>query len=97
MAHVCHRNGFSFLSFQTENKMSSTQTLHARPIEPAPAYENGHQIACDLLQHIELQLDRMVRPNNKSLRWAHVRAINLINAQLSEVAALLDETNGVRN
>ena len=72
--------------------MDNKQTLHARPIEPAPAYENGHQIARDLLQHIELQLDRMVRPDNKSLRWTHVRAINLINAQLSEVAALLDET-----
>ena len=77
--------------------MNNKHTLHARPIEPAPAYENGHQIARDLLQHIELQLDRMVRPDNKSLRWTHVRAINLINAQLSEVAALLDETNGVRN
>lgn len=77
--------------------MPNTQTFHARPIEPAPAYENGHLIARDLLQHIELQLDRMVRPDNKDLRWTHVRAINLINAQLSEVAALLDETNGVRN
>ena len=72
--------------------MDNKQTLHARSIEPAPAYENGHQIPRDLLQHIELQLDRMVRPDNKSLRWTHVRAINLINAQLSEVAALLDET-----
>ena len=78
-------------------KNANVQTLAPRPIEPAAAYDNAHQISRDLLQHIELQLDRMVRPNNKSLRWAHVRAINLINAQLSEVAALLDETNGVRN
>lgn len=77
--------------------MSHKQSLHARPIEPAPAYENGHQIARDLLQHIDLQLDRMMRPDNKALSWTHVRAINLINAQLSEVATLLDETNGVRN
>ena len=77
--------------------MHKTQSLHARPFEPGPAYEHGHLIARDLLQHIELQLDRMVRPDNKVLRWMHVRAINLINAQLSEVAALLDETNGVRN
>ena len=77
--------------------MPNRQTLHARPVEPAPAYENGHQIARDLLHHIELQLDRMMRPDCKDLRWLHVRAINLINAQLSEVATLLDETNGVRN
>ena len=77
--------------------MHNMQSLHARPIEPGPAYEHGHLIARDLLQHIELQLDRMVRPDNKDLRWMHVRAINLINAQLSEVAALLDETNGGRN
>lgn len=77
--------------------MSKVQTLNPRPIEPAPAYENGHQIARDLLRHIELQLDRMMRPDCKDLRWTHVRAVNLINAQLSEVAALLDETNGVRN
>jgi hypothetical protein len=77
--------------------MSKVQTLNPRPIEPAPAYENGQQIARDLLRHIELQLDRMMRPDCKDLRWAHVRAVNLINAQLAEVAALLDETNGVRN
>lgn len=77
--------------------MSKIQTLTPRPIEPAPAYENGHQIARDLLRHIELQLDRIQRPDSKELRWHHVRAVNLINAQLSEVATLLDETNGVRN
>ena len=77
--------------------MNNVQTLHPRPIEPAPAYENGHQIARDLLHHIELQLDRMLRPESKHLQWHHVRAVNLINAQLSEVAALLDETNGARN
>ncbi len=77
--------------------MNKVQTLSPRPIEPAPAYENGHQIAHDLLRHIELQLDRMVRPDSQDLRWHHVRAINLINAQFSEVATLLDETNGVRN
>ena len=77
--------------------MNKVQTLNPRPIEPAPAYENGHQIARDLLRHIELQLDRMQRPDSNDLRWQHVRAVNLINAQLSEVAALLDETNGVRN
>ncbi|WP_168565135.1 hypothetical protein [Crateriforma spongiae] len=77
--------------------MSKRQTLDARPIAPAPAYENGHQIARDLLQHIELQMDRMIRPDDKHLRWHHVRAMNLINAQLSEVATLLDETNGCRN
>lgn len=77
--------------------MTNIQTLDARPLEPAAAYGNAHQIARDLLQHIELQLDRMIRPDNKALRWTHVRAVNLINAQLSEVAALIDETNGVRN
>jgi hypothetical protein len=77
--------------------MASRQTLDARPIEPAAAYDNAHQIARDLLQHIELQLDRMIRPDNKALRWTYVRAVNLINAQLSEVAALIDETNGARN
>ena len=77
--------------------MNKVQTLNPRPIVPAPAYENGHQIARDLLRHIELQLDRMQRPDSKDLRWHHVRAVTLINAQLSEVATLLDETNGVRN
>lgn len=77
--------------------MTTRQTLDIHPIDPAPAYENGHQIARDLLQHIELQMDRMMRPDDKNLRWTHVRAINLINAQLSEVATLLDETNGCRN
>ncbi len=77
--------------------MSKVHTLNPRPIEPAPAYENGHQTARDLLRHIELQLDCMQRPESKDLRWHHVRAVNLINAQLSEVATLLDETNGVRN
>jgi len=77
--------------------MNKVQPLTPRPIEPAAAYENGHQIARDLLRHVELQLDRMQRPDSKDLRWHHVRAVNLINAQLSEVATLLDETNGVRN
>ncbi|MCD0462281.1 hypothetical protein [Roseiconus lacunae] len=77
--------------------MSKVQTLNPRPIEPAPAYENGHQIARDLLRHIELQLDRMMRPDSKDLRWQHVRSVNLTNAQLSEVATLIDEMNGVRN
>lgn len=77
--------------------MAKTQTLEARPIEPAVAYDNAHQISRDLLKHIELQLDRMLRPDNKALRWTHVRALNLINAQLSEVAALIDETNNARN
>ncbi|MBB3205085.1 hypothetical protein FHS27_000852 [Rhodopirellula rubra] len=77
--------------------MSEVQTLNPQPIQPAPAYENAHQIARDLLQHIELQLDRMIRPDNKALRWTHVRALNLVNAQLSEVAALVDETNNARN
>ena len=77
--------------------MSEIQTLHPKPIQPAPAYENAHQISRDLLQHIELQLDRMIRPDNKALRWTHVRALNLVNAQLSEVAELVDETNNARN
>ena len=78
-------------------KNANVQTLAPRPIEPAAAYDNAHQISRDLLQHIELQLDRMLKPDNKSLRWTHVRALNLINAQLSEVAALVDETNNARN
>ncbi|KAA5541502.1 hypothetical protein FYK55_18260 [Roseiconus nitratireducens] len=78
-------------------KNAKVQTLAPRPIEPAAAYDNAHQISRDLLQHIELQLDRMIPPDNKALRWTHVWALNLINAQLSEVAALVDETNGMRN
>ena len=77
--------------------MSKVQTLNAQPIQPAPDYENAHLISRDLLQHIELQLDRMIRPDSKALRWTHVRALNLVNAQLSEVAALVDETNNARN
>ena len=78
-------------------KNANVQTLAPRPIEPVAAYDNAHQISRDLLQHIELQLDRMLKPDNKALRWTHVRALNLINAQLSEVAALVDETNNARN
>ena len=78
-------------------KNANVQTLAPRPIEPTAAYYNAHQISRDLLQHIELQLDRMLKPDNKALRWMHVRALNLINAQLSEVAALVDETNNARN
>jgi hypothetical protein len=77
--------------------MAKIETLAARPVEPAAAHDNAHQISRDLLQHIELQLDRMIRPDNKALRWTHVRALNLVNAQLSEVAALVDETNNARN
>ena len=77
--------------------MAKIESLAARPVEPAAAYDNAHQISRDLLQHIELQIDRMIRPDNKSLRWTHVRALNLVNAQLSEVAALVDETNNARN
>lgn len=54
--------------------MTKIETLAARPVEPAAAYDNAHQISRDLLQHIELQLDRMIRPDNKALRWTHVRA-----------------------
>ena len=78
-------------------KNANVQSLAPRPIEPAAAYDNAHQISRDLLQHIELQLDRMIRPENKALRWTHVRAMNLINAQLSDVAALVDETSNTRN
>lgn len=77
--------------------MTKIETLARRPVEPTAAYDNAHQIARDLLQHIELQLDRMIRPDNKALRWSHVRALNLVNAQLSEVAALVDEANNARN
>lgn len=45
--------------------MSKVQTLNPQPIQPAPAYENAHQIARDLLQHIELQLDRMIRQTTR--------------------------------
>jgi hypothetical protein len=81
----------------TTMKNANIQTPAPRPIEPAAAYDNAHQISRDLLQHIELQLDRMLKPDHKALRWTHVRALNLINAQLSEVAALVDETNNARN
>ncbi len=77
--------------------MTKIETLQPRPLEPTAAYENAHQISRDLLEHIERQLDRMLRPDSKDLRWHHLRAVNLINAQLSEVAALIDETNNARS
>ena len=95
MAHVSLYE--RFFNTNGKNEMAKIGTLAARPVEPAAAYDNAHQISRDLLQHIELQLDRMIRPDNKALRWTHVRALNLVNAQLSEVAALVDETNNARN
>ena len=96
MAHVWLYERF-FKQHERSNEMTKVQTLNARPVEPSAAYDNSHQIARDLLQHIELRLDRMIRPDHKALRWTHVRALNLVNAQLSEVAALVDETNNARN
>ena len=99
MALCVQRNSFHDFSPKQNNTMknANVQSLAPRPIEPAAAYDNAHQISRDLLQHIELQLDRMIRPENKALRWTHVRAMNLINAQLSDVAALVDETSNTRN
>jgi len=77
--------------------LAKIQTLHPPALDPGPAYEHAHLIARDLIQHIERQLDRMIRPDSNDVRWSHLRALNLINAQLSEVATLIDETNGVRN
>ena len=80
-----------------ETQLANIQTLHPPALKPGPAYEHAHLIACDLLQQIERQLDRMIRPDANEVRWSHLRAMNLVNAQLSEVATLIDETNGVRN
>jgi hypothetical protein len=77
--------------------LAKIQTIHRPALDPSSAYEHAHLIARDLIQHIERQLDRMIRPDSNDVRWSHLRALNLINAQLSEVAMLIDETNGVRN
>lgn len=62
-------------------------------IEPAPAYENAHLIARDLLAVIREQLDMTVKPDDPNLRWHHARTMNRINAQLSDVADALDTLN----
>ncbi len=77
--------------------MSKIPTLNPPALEPGPAYEHANLIARDLITHIERQLDRMIRPDSKDVRWLHLRAMNLINTQLSEVATAIDETNSVRN
>lgn len=65
----------------------------AQELQPASAYENAHLIARDLLDDIRRQLDQAVQPDDPNLRWRHARAMNRINAQLSDVADALDTLN----
>lgn len=66
----------------------------SRPaLEPNAAYEHAHLIARDLLEDLRGQLDEMVQPDSPDIRWSHARAMNQINAQLSEVAAMVDQLN----
>ena len=62
-------------------------------IEPAPAYESAHLIARDLLADIRRQLEEAIRPDDANVRWHHARAMNRINAQLSDIADALDTLN----
>ena len=64
----CELTRTPFLFTKTGNPNEQSSNLNPRPIEPAPAYENGYKIARNLLRHIELQLDRMQRPDSKDLR-----------------------------
>ena len=97
MAPVCFAAMTIFNTRKGEMHLAKIQTLNPPALEPSPAYEHAHLIARDLITHIERQLDRMIRPESKDVRWFHLRAMNLINAQLSEVATAIDETNNIRN
>lgn len=62
-------------------------------LDPGAAYEHAHLIARDLLDDIRGQLDETMRPDNGNVRWTHARAMNQINARLSDIAAMVDELN----
>ena len=62
-------------------------------LEAAPAYEHAHLIARDLLADIRRMLDQAITPDDAALAWQHARAMNRVNAQLSDVADALDSLN----
>lgn len=62
-------------------------------LDPAPAYESAHLIARDLLNDIRRQLEEAIRPDDANVRWHHARAMNRVNAQLSDIADALDAFN----
>ncbi len=70
--------------------MTAPQT---QDLQPVSVYENAHLIARDLLNDICRQLDRAIEPDDRNLRWSHARAMNRINAQLSDIADALDTMN----
>lgn len=63
------------------------------PLQPSAAYEHAHLIARDLLDDLRRQLDLTANPDDPNLRWRHVRTMNRINAQLSDIAEVVDTLN----
>lgn len=62
-------------------------------LDPTAAYEHAHLIARDLLDDLREELDGMMKPDAPNIRWRHARAMNQINAKLSDVAEMVDEFN----
>ena len=61
-------------------------------IDVAPAYENAHLVASDLVIRLQEALHSMLTPDSSKLHWGHVGTVSKVNADLAELIQFVESS-----